>query len=228
MSLAPVLAVPRSVVTHRGSSGDRPEHTLEGYRLAIRLGATEIELDLVSSSDGVLVTRRESELSLTTDVAAHSEFADRRTTREIDGLLVSGWFVEEFTLAELKRLTARERWPELRPTSAAYDGTCGIPTFNEVLAMVQAESVRSGRRVGVVAELRRPSYSASIGLPLDVPLLADLRRHGLDHLGSRVTIASREPAVLRELSLRSRVSLVQVPDLGPAPASSQYFGSRTP
>jgi glycerophosphoryl diester phosphodiesterase len=194
VSLAPTLVPPRSVA---------PEHTLEGYRQAIRQGATVIELDLVSSRDGVLVTRRESELSLTTDVSMHHEFAARRTTREIDGLLVSGWFVEEFTVAELKRLT---------------DGGCGIPTFNEVLAMVQAESMRCGCRVGVVAELRRASYSASIGLPLDVPLLADLRRHGLDHAGSRVTVACDETAVLREFAERTTVPLVQL---------AQYFGSRT-
>jgi glycerophosphoryl diester phosphodiesterase len=193
VSLAPTLAVPRTVLL-RGSEGDRPEHTLEGYRLAIRSGADEIKLDLVSTRDGVLVARHDSELSRTTDVAARPEFAGRRTTRETGGLLVSGWFVEELTLAELKRLTARERRPELRPASAAYDGTCGIPTFNEVLAMVQAESVRSGRRVAVVVELRNPAYSASLGLPLDRPLLADLRRHGLDHALSRVSVTASEDA----------------------------------
>jgi glycerophosphoryl diester phosphodiesterase len=212
-----VPAVRVAVVADRGSHGFRPEHTLEGYRLAIRMGADEIALELVSSSDGVLVARHESDLGATTDIAAHPEFADRGTTRQIDGSLLSGWFVEEFTLAELKRLTARERSAELWPASAAYDGMCGIPTFNEVLAMVRAESVRAGRRVGVVAELRNAAYAASLGLPLDRPLLADLRRHCLDHAHSRVTVTSTETAVLRELAPRTKVSVVQL--LDPAQAA---------
>jgi glycerophosphoryl diester phosphodiesterase len=187
VSIAPTLAAPQAAVSDDWS-GYRPEHTLEGYRLAIRMGADQIEVALVSTRDGVLVTRQESDLGPTTDVAAHPEFADHRAVREIEGCLVSGWFVEEFSLAELKRLTARERLAELRPASAAYDGLCGIPSFNEVLAMVQAESLRAGRAVAVIAELRHASYSASLGLPLDLPLLADLRRHGLDHPGSGVTV----------------------------------------
>jgi glycerophosphoryl diester phosphodiesterase len=212
--LTPSLVGTPAVVAHRGASGYRPEHTLEAYRLAIRMGADDIEVDLVSTRDGVLVARHESELASTTDIAAHPEFADRQSTREIDGLEVSGWFVEDFTLAELKRLTAREREAELRPDSAAYDGTCGIPTFNEVLAMVHAESVRAGRAVGVMAELKHASYSESLGLPVDRALLADLRRHDLDHPRSRVTVMSFEPTVLRTLASQTKVSLVQL--LGPA------------
>lgn len=194
MSLAPTLAAPPAAVSGNDWTGYRPEHTLEGYRLAIRMGAAEIRPELVSTRDGVLVTRHESDLGSTTDIAAHPEFADRQTVRAIEGCLVSGWFVEEFTVAELKRLT---------------DGTCGIPTFNEVLAMVQAESMRAGRAVRVVAELRHATYSASLGLPLDLPLLADLRRHGLDHPGSGVTVTCRETQVLHSLAQRTWVSLAQ-------------------
>ena len=209
MSIAPALPATPAVLSRQDWSGYRPEHTLEGYRLAIRMGAAEIGLELVSSRDGVLVARHESDLEPTTDIAAHPEFADRQTVREIEGCLVAGWFVEEFTLAELKRLTARERLAELRPASAAYDGTCGIPSFNEVLAMVQAESMRAGRAVAVTAELRHASHSASLGLPLDLPLLADLRRHGLDHPGSGVTVTCRETRVLHSLAQRTWVSLAQ-------------------
>lgn len=206
----PSLVVTPAVVAHRGASGYRPEHTLEAYRMAIRMGVDDIELDLVVTGDGVLVARHESEIGLTTDVSTRPEFADRRTRRTIDGIEREGWFVEDFTLAELKALTARERFPDLRPEAAAYDGTCGIPTFNEVLAMVHAESVRAGRSVGVMAELKHAAYYDRIGLPVDRPLLADLRRHELDHARSRVTVMSFETAILRRLASQVRVPLVQL------------------
>jgi len=199
-----------AVVAHRGASGYRPEHTLEAYRLAIRLGADDIELDLVCTRDGVLVARHENEIGGTTDVAAHPEFADRRTTKVVDGEERTGWFTEDFTLAELKALTARERFPKLRPASAAYDGSLGVATFNEVLAMVHAESVRAGRTVGVMAELKHAAYYDTIGLPLDRPLLSDLRRHGLDHPRSRVTVMSFETTILRRLAGQTRIPVVQL------------------
>lgn len=209
----PSLEVTPAVVAHRGASGYRPENTLEAYRLAIRMGVDDIELDLVSTRDGVLVVRHEPELGASTDVADHAEFADRRATRTVDGVERTGWFVEDFTLAELKRLTARERHPVMRPGSASYDGTLGVPTFNEVLAMVRAESVLAGRVVGVMAELKHASYFDSVGLPLDVPLLADLRRHDLDHPRSRITVMSFETRILRRLASQTRVQVVQL--LGP-------------
>lgn len=204
------LVVTPAVVGHRGASGRRPEHTLEAYRLAIAMGADDIELDLVVTRDGVLVARHESEISGTTDVASHLEFADRRATKRVDGEELTGWFVEDFTLAELKTLAARERLPGLRPDSAAFDGRFGIPTFNEVLAMVQAETIRHGRAVGVMAELKHAAHFDAIGLPLDVPLLADLRRHGLDHARSRVTVMSFEPTILRRLAGRTNLPLIQL------------------
>jgi len=206
----PSLEVTPAVVAHRGASGQRPEHTIEAYRLGIAQGADDIELDLVPTRDGVLVARHESEISGTTDVAAHAKFADRRTTKVIDGEELTGWFVEDFTIAELKTLAARERLPDVRPANTEYDGRFGIPTFNEVLAMVHAESVRQGRAIGVMAELKHASYFDSIGLPLDVPLLADLRRHGVDHPRSRVTVMAFETAILKRLAGRTKVPVIQL------------------
>ena len=194
------LAVTPAVAGHRGASGHRPEHTLEAYRHAIALGADEIELDLVSTADGVLVARHESELSVTTDVADRPELAHRRSTRVVDGRPVEGWFVEDLTLDEVRLVRARERWPALRAGSAAYDGVLGVPTFDEVLTMLAEESARHGRSVGVLVELKDPAHSASLGLDLAEPLLDDLRRHRRDHSRSRVSVMSFEPTVLRSLA----------------------------
>src|SRR5688572_10331556 len=128
------------VIGHRGASGYRPEHTLESYRLAIRQGADFIEPDLVATRDGVLVARHENEISGTTNIAAHPEFANRRTTKVVDGVSMTGWFTEDFTLAELKTLRARERIPAIRPANTRFDGMYTIPTLAEVIALVKRES----------------------------------------------------------------------------------------
>jgi len=154
------------VIGHRGASGYRPEHTLESYRLAIRQGADFIEPDLVATRDGVLVARHENEISGTTDVASRAEFASRRTSETVDGRAVTGWFTEDFTLAELKTLRARERIPDVRPANARYDGMFDIPTFAEVVRLAKAES-RDGRIVGVYPETKFPTYFASEGRHLD-------------------------------------------------------------
>ena len=205
------------VIGHRGASGYRPEHTLAAYKLAIRLGADYVEPDLVSTRDGVLVARHENEISGTTDVAEHPEFADRRTTKVIDGRPVTGWFTEDFTLAELKTLRARERLPEVRPDNTRYDGKFEVPTLDEVLDMVRHEEQRTGRRIGVYPETKHPSYFDGIGLSLEEPLLASLRRHGLDRAGSGVYIQSFETANLRALAGVTRVPLVQLIDASGAP-----------
>ncbi|MFA6575913.1 MAG: glycerophosphodiester phosphodiesterase family protein, partial [Nocardioides sp.] len=168
------------VIGHRGASGYRPEHTLASYRLAIRLGADYVEPDLVSTKDGVLVARHENEISGTTDVADHAEFAARRTTKTIDGRAVSGWFTEDFTLAELKTLRAKERLPQVRPDNTRYDGRFEIPTLVEVLQLVREESKRTGRSIGVYPETKHPTYFDSIGLSLEEPLVRTLDRFGLD------------------------------------------------
>lgn len=208
------LAVTPAVVAHRGASGYRPEHTLNAYRTAIRMGADAIELDLVPTADGVLVARHENELSGTTDVADRPALAHLRTTREVDGELLTGWFSEDLTLAEIRTLTARERRPELRPGNTVHDGRDGVPILSEVLAMAGAEAVRRGRAVGIMLELKSPPYFEARGLALDEPLLADLRRHGLDHPRSRVTLMSFDAAVLRRLAPRTTVPLVRLLDLG--------------
>ncbi|HEU0307552.1 MAG TPA: glycerophosphodiester phosphodiesterase family protein [Lysobacter sp.] len=158
------------VIGHRGASGYRPEHTLEAYRLAIRQGADFIEPDLVATKDGVLVARHENEISGTTDVASHPEFANRRTTKVIDGRSLTGWFTEDFTLAELKTLRARERIPAVRPANTRYDGMFQIPTFAEVVRLAKSES-RGGRMVGVYPETKHPTWFASEGRHLDGNLI---------------------------------------------------------
>lgn len=210
----PSLVVTPAIVGHRGASGHRPEHTLEAYRTAIRMGVDDIEIDLVSTRDGVLVARHESELSGTTDVTEHLEFASRRDTRVIDGHRVSGWFTEDFTLAELKALTARERMPATRPANTAYNGREGVATLTEILAMVHAESMRRGRSVGVMVELKHAAYFDSIGLPLDEPLLAALRRHDLDQPWARISLMSFETGILRRLAQRTRLPIIQLLAVG--------------
>ena len=210
----PSLVVTPAIVGHRGASGHRPEHTLEAYRTAIRMGVDDIEIDLVSTLDGVLVARHESELSGTTDVTDHLEFATRRDTRRIDDHLVTGWFTEDFTLAELKTLTARERLPATRPANTAYNGREGIATLTEILAMVHAESMRRGRSVGVMVELKHAAYFDSIGLPLDEPLLAALRRHDLDQPWARISLMSFETGILRRLALRTKLPIIQLLEAG--------------
>lgn len=153
-----------AVIAHRGASGHRPEHNLAAYELAFRTGADSVELDLLATRDGVLVCRHDLELSRTTDVAARPEFAHLRRTVELDGDVVSGWFVHDFTLQELRQLRARERWPRKRRNSACFDGRYGVPTIAEVLALVERESARLGVRLAVHAELKAVAHQRRQGL----------------------------------------------------------------
>lgn len=159
------------VMAHRGCSALRPEHTLGAYAKAIADGADFIEPDLVATKDGVLVVRHENDISGTTDIAAHNEFADRRTTKTVDGMPVTGWFTEDFTLAELKTLRARERLGPLRPESQSYDGAFQLLTLEEVVDFVAAEAAARGRTIGLIPELKHSTYFAGIGLPLEPRLL---------------------------------------------------------
>jgi glycerophosphoryl diester phosphodiesterase len=197
------------VIGHRGASGYRSEHTLGAYRLAIRQGADYIEPDLVSTSDGVLVARHENEIGQTTDVASHSEFASRRTTKEIDGASITGWFTEDFTLAELKTLRAVERIPQLRPQNADYNGRFEIPTLQEVIDLVKHASRRHGP-IGIYPETKHPSYFDSIGLSLEEPLVRTLHRNGYRGRHARVFIQSFEVGNLQDLDGMTRVPLVQL------------------
>ncbi|WKN47771.1 glycerophosphodiester phosphodiesterase family protein [Nocardioides sp. Arc9.136] len=207
--IAHVTALPL-VVGHRGASGHRPEHTLASYRLAARMGADIIEPDLVSTQDGVLVARHENEISGTTDVASHPEFADRHCTKVVGGREVTGWFTEDFTLAELRTLRAVERCPDLRPDNTRYDGLWAVPTLDEICALVHHESRRAGRRIGIYPETKHPSYFASIGLPLEGTMLEVLARHRLDGPGGRAYLQSFEEGNLRELAGRTESPLVQL------------------
>jgi glycerophosphoryl diester phosphodiesterase len=188
------------VIGHRGASGYRPEHTLAAYRLAIRQGADVIEPDLVPTSDGVLVARHENEISGTTDVADHPEFADRRTTKVIDGVRVAGWFTEDFTLAELKTLRARERIPQLRPRNTRFDGEFEIPTLQEVIDLARKASQWTARTIAIYPETKHPTYFRSIGLALEPALARILRANGLDGPDSPVLLQSFEPSSLQELN----------------------------
>ena len=205
------------VIAHRGASGYRPEHTLASYELAIRMGADYIEPDLVSTKDGVLVARHENEIGGTTDVADHPEFAGRRTTKTVDGRAVVGWFTEDFTLAELRTLRAKERLPAVRPANTRYDGRFQVPTLDEVLDLAARESRRRGVTIGVYPETKHPTYFSSIGLSLEPPLVAALRRHHLDRPNAPVFVQSFETSNLRALSRQVKVPLVQLVDASGAP-----------
>jgi glycerophosphoryl diester phosphodiesterase len=200
------------VIGHRGASGYRPEHTLASYELAARMGADYIEPDLVSTKDGVLVARHEPEISGTTDVAAHPEFADRETTKVIDGTSFTGWFTEDFTLAELKTLRAKERIPDIRPQNTAYDGLFEVPTFQEVLDLRKRLSKELRRQIGIYPETKHPTYFRSIGLPLEDRLVQALRRAGLNRKKAPVFVQSFEVANLRALDDVLKVPLVQLLD----------------
>ncbi|GGS59282.1 glycerophosphoryl diester phosphodiesterase [Planobispora rosea] len=199
------------VIGHRGASAHRPEHTLLSYEAAIALGADYIEPDLVSTKDGVLVARHENEIGGTTDVENHPEFAARRTTKSIDGRPVTGWFTEDFTLAELKTLRAEERIPDLRPDNTAFNGLAQIPTFEEVVQLAQKHGV------GVYPETKHPTYFDSIGLSLEEPLLEVLNRYGWNGRRAPVFIQSFETANLRELSKKTRLPLIQLINATGAP-----------
>jgi glycerophosphoryl diester phosphodiesterase len=198
------------VIGHRGASGYRPEHTLASYELAARQGADYIEPDLVVTKDGVLVARHEPEISTTTDVAQHPEFAARKTTKPLDGVPTTGWFTEDFTLAELKTLRAKERIPDLRPQNAAFDGKFEIPTFQEVIDLRKRLSRELHREIGIYPETKHPTYFRTQGLPLEERLVRALRRNGLDNKHAPVFVQSFEVGNLQALDHVLHVPLVQL------------------
>ena len=186
------------VIGHRGAPAYRPEHTAASYQLAIDLGAELIEPDVVVSRDGILVVRHESELSLSTDVAGRAEFAGRRTIKEVDGHEHTGWFAEDFTLAELRTLRAVERMPELRPLNTAYDGHFGILTLGEVISLARTRST-DDRPIRVLAELKHADWSTQHGLPMAELVADELRRLDATDASGPVMVQSFEPAVLRDV-----------------------------
>ena len=208
-----MLAVPAQaqlVIAHRGASGERPEHTLAAYERAIDAGADFIEPDLVVTKDLVLVARHENELSDTTDVASRPEFESRRRTKEIDGQLVAGWFAEDFTLAELRTLRAKERLASLRPANARYDGLYQVPTFSEIVTLVRAKAAETGRTVGLYPELKHPTFLLQEGIDSVDLLVTALRREGLDGKGIPLFVQCFEVAPLQRLNKLTDVRLVQL------------------
>ncbi|AWZ04113.1 MULTISPECIES: glycerophosphodiester phosphodiesterase [unclassified Streptomyces] len=193
------LPVP-TVIGHRGASGYRPEHTIASYQLALDLGADVVEQDLVPTKDGHLVCRHENEIGGTTDVADHPAFAARKTTKTVDGVSVTGWFTEDFTIAELKTLRAKERIPAVRQRNTLYDGRWDVPTFEEVLRWADREGKRRGKRVWLHVETKHPTYFRGLGLGLEEPLARLLRRHGRDGRGAPLFLQSFEPSSIQRLS----------------------------
>ncbi|MFJ4562519.1 glycerophosphodiester phosphodiesterase family protein [Streptomyces caelestis] len=203
---APALAAPAHaapaggplVIGHRGAAGWRPEHTAASYTYAVQTGADWIEPDLVPTKDHVLVVRHENEISQTTDVARRPEFADRRTTKTVDGRSVTGWFTEDFTLAELKTLRAVERLPQVRNRNTVFDGREEVMTFQEVVDLARKLSKAHGRTIAVFPETKHPTYFRSLGLPLEPKLAAAIRRN---RLGRReCVVQSFEPTSLRRMT----------------------------
>ncbi|RQR46914.1 MULTISPECIES: glycerophosphodiester phosphodiesterase [unclassified Burkholderia] len=195
------------VVGHRGASALRPEHTLASYRKAIEDGADVIEPDLVATRDGVLVARHENEISGTTNVSTLPQFASRKATRTIDGTQLTGWFTEDFTLAELKTLRARERIPQVRPANTAYNDQFEIPTFDEIVALAKQMSAQTGRTIHLYPETKHPTYFQSIGLPLEDRLVDALQKDPYTARTATVYIQSFEVANLK--AIRNRIKSSQ-------------------
>jgi len=216
------------IIAHRGASGERPEHTLASYTLAIEQGADFIEPDLVLTKDGVLVARHENEISGTTNVASHSEFAARKRTQIIDGEVITGWFTEDLTLAELKTLRARERLPQLRPANTAYDGQFEVPTFQEIIDLVKTEEKAKGRRIGIYPETKHPTHFATIGLPFEDELLRVLTANGYTKKTDPIFIQSFEVNNLKALRPKTKLRLIHLMASQGAPYDQVIAGNSTP
>jgi glycerophosphoryl diester phosphodiesterase len=216
MAASPAFARPHRprpiVIGHRGASGERPEHTPMAYRLAIAQGADFIEPDLCITKDGHLVARHENEIGGTTDIGARPEFAARKTTKVIDGQSITGWFTEDFTLAEIKTLRARERLPQLRPANTAFDGQEAIPTFAEVVAIAKAAGV------GVYPEMKHPRHFASVGLPFEQRMADALKAEGLNAKSAKVFVQCFEVGPLKTIRALTKAPLVQLIDSEGSPA----------
>ncbi|WP_309104174.1 glycerophosphodiester phosphodiesterase family protein [Microbacterium sp.] len=194
------------VIGHRGAPGYRPEHSRSSYELALAMGVDAVEPDVVATSDGVLVVRHENEISGTTDVADHPEFADRKTTKRVDGQPLTGWFTEDFTWAELSTLRSRERLPEVRLSSASFDGSQAILRLRDVLDIVRQGAVEHGREIGVVLEIKHATYFAGIGLDLAPMIDRELRAAGWADGELPLIVESFESTILTDLRDRGIVA----------------------
>ncbi|HWN70916.1 MAG TPA: glycerophosphodiester phosphodiesterase [Haliangium sp.] len=198
------------VIAHRGASGYLPEHTLAAYSVAILQGADFVEPDLVMTRDGHLIARHDNALDPTTDVASRPEFARRKATKVVDGQSITGWFSEDFTLAELKTLRAIERVPGIRPGNTRFDRQFEIPTLQEIIDLVEAHEKATGRAIGIYPETKHPTYFAGIGLAMEAPLVRILHRNGYQGQRGKVFIQSFEIDHLQKLRRMTRIPLVQL------------------
>ncbi|WP_020663950.1 glycerophosphodiester phosphodiesterase [Amycolatopsis benzoatilytica] len=214
------------IVGHRGAPGYRPEHTLASYELAYRMGVDYVDVDLVPTKDGQLVARHEPEIGGTTDVADHPEFASRKTTKVIDGMSMTGWFTEDFTLAELKTLYATERIPANRPNNQLYNGRYRIATYQEVLDLTRDLGRELHRPLGTYPEVKHSTYFASIGNPTEPKLVSILDHNRLNRPNAPVIIQSFEVSNLKELSEQVRVPLLQLTEGKGAPADLVAKGDK--
>ena len=215
------------VLAHRGASGYRPEHTLGAYRLAVRQCADYIEPDVVSTADGVLVDRHEPEIGGTTDVEDHPEFADRETTKVIDGVSYTGWFTDDFTYAELRTLKAEERLPDLRPENTRFDRAYRVPTLDQVIELAARSRTCDGGRVGVIPETKHPTWFDARGLSLEEGVVASLEQHGYGDAADPSFIQSFEVANLVELDQATDAKLVQLLGCSGAPYDAVAEGDAT-
>ena len=213
------------VIAHRGASGERPEHTLAAYERAIDQGAHYIEPDLTVTKDNVLIARHEPDLSETTDIGTRTEFADHPRTKTVDGTLITGWFAEDLTLAEIRTLRAKERIPAIRPANARFDGLYPVPTFDEIVQLVRAKEAETGRPIGLYPEIKHPTYLLEQGFDIVDLLVAALRRRDLANADARMFVQSFEIAPLRRLNGMVDVRLVQLiaDEGGPADAPDLLY-----
>ena len=206
------------VIAHRGASGERPEHTLAAYERAIDQGADYIEPDLVATKDMRLVARHETEIGETTDVGAREEFAERKRSKTIEGRLVTGWFAEDFTLAELRTLRAKERMPALRPANARFDGLYQVPTFADIVALKRAKEAETGRRIGLYPELKHPTWLLQeTGIDTVDLLVRQLKEEGLDGADADVFVQVFDVTPLQRLDKMIDTPLILLirPEGGP-------------
>ena len=213
VGMLPTPAERPLVIGHRGAPGYRPEHTAASYRMAFALGADAVEPDLVPTRDGVLVLRHENEISGTTDVASRPEFASRRSTREVDGRPLTGWFTEDFTWAELSTLRAKERLGAIRQESASFDGRYPVIRFRDLLGLIDEAADELRRVIRLVAEFKHATHFDALGLPLDELFAAELEAAGWGRGDERLIMEAFEPTLLDRLGARgirgTRVFLIE-------------------
>ncbi|MEU4250997.1 glycerophosphodiester phosphodiesterase [Amycolatopsis sp. NPDC026612] len=214
------------IIGHRGAPGYRPEHTLASYELAYRMGVDWVDVDLVPTKDGQLVARHEPEIGGTTDVAKHPEFANRKKTVVLDGVTTTGWFTQDFTLAELKTLRAVERIPQNRPHNTLYNGRYQIASYQEVLDLTRRLGRELHRTLGTYPEVKHSTFFQSIGNPTEPKLVAILKRNGLDRPDAPAIIQSFEVSNLIALHKQVRTPLLQLTSATGAPADFVANGDK--